>query len=42
MTERGGGRPPSDLTFTMPSECKVFSGGLREPLRITHQLANAI
>ena len=36
MFERGG-RPPSDLTFTMPSECEVFSGGLREPSRITHQ-----
>ena len=38
MSERVGGRPPSDLTFTMPSECEVFSGGLREPSRITHQL----
>ena len=38
ITERGGGRPPSDLTFTMPSECEVFSGGLRELSRITHQL----
>ena len=28
----GGGRPPSDL------ECEVFSGGLSEPSRITHQL----
>jgi hypothetical protein len=26
-------RPPSSL-----SECEVFSGGLREPSRITHQL----
>ena len=38
ITERGEGRPPSDLTFTMPSECEVFSGGLRELSRITHQL----
>ena len=38
ITERGGGRPPSDLTFTMPSECEVFSGGLRELSRITHRL----
>ena len=38
ITERGGGRPPSDLTFTMPSECEIFSGGLRELSRITHQL----
>ena len=33
-----GSWPPSDLTFTMPSECEVFSGGLRELSRITHQL----
>ena len=39
ITERGGGRPPSDLTYTMPSECEVFFGGLREPSRITHQLS---
>ena len=38
ITERGGGRPPSDLTFTMPSECEAFSGGLTELSRITHQL----
>ena len=37
-TGGGGGRPPSDLKFTMPSECEVFSGGLREATRISHQL----
>ena len=36
-TEKGG-RRPSDLTFTMPSECEIFSGGLRELSCITHQL----
>ena len=38
MTGRGGGGPRSDLKFTTPSECKMFSGGLRSPSRITHQL----
>ena len=38
ITEREGGRPPSDLMFTKPLECEVFSGGLRELSRITHQL----
>jgi hypothetical protein len=35
-----GETPPSDLKFTTPSECKVFSG-LREPSRITHQLGKS-
>ena len=35
-TEGGGGRPPSDLKFTTPSQCEVFSGGLR--VSPTHQL----
>ena len=45
MTERRRGRPPSDLMFTVPSECEIFSGGLWELSRIigryiyiTHQL----
>ena len=38
MTGRGGGGPRSDLKFTTPSECKMVSGGLRSPSRITHQL----
>jgi hypothetical protein len=41
FTTGRGGETPSDLKFTTPLECKVFSGGLREPSHITHQLGKS-
>ena len=38
ITERGGGEASYRFNVSMPSECEVFSGGLRELSRIIHQL----